>query len=111
MADEYGGVRRASLLGKQGRVVLRRQRRRGPDGRERVPGRTLSGPEELGGAGVSQTDPLQQGGEGRPLRGLGTATALFGRGSCGLPRTPLVENEKQHTRRSHEFRNARYTKG
>ena len=104
-------LRRSSLLGEQGGVVLRRQRRRGPDGRERLPGRTLSSPEELGGAGVSQTDPLQQGGEGRPLRGLGTAEALFRRGSCGLPRTPLVGNERQHTRRSHDFRNARYTKG
>jgi hypothetical protein len=37
---------------------------------------------------------LQQGGEGRPLRGLGTAAALFKRGSCGLQRAPLVGNER-----------------
>ena len=40
---------------------------------------------QLGGAGVSQTDPLQQAAQGRPLCGLGTAEALFRRGSRGLP--------------------------
>ena len=39
---------------------------------------------ELGGAGVSQTHPLQQAAQGRPLRGLGTTEALFRRGSRGL---------------------------
>ena len=47
-------------------------------------GRTLSVPAELGGAGVSQTDPLQQAPQGRALCGLGTAEALFRRGSRGL---------------------------
>jgi hypothetical protein len=39
---------------------------------------------ELGGAGVSQTDALQQAGERRPLCSLGTAEGLFRRGSYGL---------------------------
>src|ERR1700735_810817 len=37
------------------------------------------------GAGVSQTHTLQQAPQRRPLRGLGTAEALFRRGSRGLP--------------------------
>ena len=56
-------------------------------------------PTELGRAGVSQTDPLQQGGERRPLRGLGTAEALFRRGSRGLPIAALVGDRRQRTRR------------
>ena len=39
-------------------------------------GRDRSVPAELGRAGVSQTDPLQQARQRRPLRGLGTAEAL-----------------------------------
>ncbi len=41
-------------------------------------------PAELGGAGVSQTHPLQQARQRRALRGLGTAATLFRRGSRGL---------------------------
>jgi hypothetical protein len=41
-------------------------------------------PPELDRAGVSQTDPLQQARQRRPLRGLGTAPAAFGRSSRGL---------------------------
>ena len=37
LVDEYGDLRGPSLLGEQGCVVLRRQRRRGPDGRQRLP--------------------------------------------------------------------------
>ena len=39
---------------------------------------------QLGRAGVSQTDPLQQGCERRALCGLGTAETLFRRSSRGL---------------------------
>ncbi len=51
LVDEYGTLRCSPLLGEQRRVVLRRQRRRGPDGRERLPGRTsFSCAAELGKA-------------------------------------------------------------
>ena len=62
LVDEHGGFRRPPLLGEQGGVVLRRQgrQRRRPGGRERLSRRALSGPAELGGAGVSQTDLLQR---------------------------------------------------
>ena len=68
----------------KGAFVLRRQRRRGPDRRERLSRRTLSCSAELGGAGVPQAHPLQQARQGRALCGLGTAEALFRRGSRGL---------------------------
>ena len=64
-----------SLLGEQVRL-LRRQGRHHPGCRERLPRRALSGPAELGGAGLSQAHPLQQARQGRPLRGLGAAGAL-----------------------------------
>ena len=60
LADEHGGFRRPSLLGELGQGVLQRQGRHHPGRRERLPRRALSGPAELGGAGVSQADPLQQ---------------------------------------------------
>ncbi len=67
-----------------GKGVFQRQRRLHPGCRERLSRRALSSAAELGGAGVSQTDPLQQGGERRALRGLGTAAALLRRGSRRL---------------------------
>jgi len=45
------------------------------------------------GAGVSQTDPLQQAAQGRPLCGLGTAEALFRRGSRRLPVPAIQDGE------------------
>src|SRR6202140_2450918 len=45
---------------------------------------------ELGRKRVSQTDPLQQAPQGRALCGLGTAEALFRRGSRRLPVIALV---------------------
>ena len=65
-------------------VVLRRQGRCGPDRRKRLPRRTLSCSAELGGAGVPQADSLQQAPQRWALCGLGTAEALFRRGSRGL---------------------------
>ena len=55
-----------------------------PHCRERLSRRALPGPAELGGAGVSQADPLQQARQGRPLRGLGTAETPYRRDSRGL---------------------------
>ena len=65
-------------------VVSRRQGRLHPGCRQHLSRRDLSIAEELGGAGVSQTDPLQQGRQRRALRGLGAATALLRRGPRGL---------------------------
>ena len=55
-----------------------------PGSRERLPGRALSGPAQLGGAGVSQAHRRQQTPQRRPLRGLGTAATLRRRCSRGL---------------------------
>ena len=71
--------RRPPLLGVLGKGYLQRQGRLHPGGRERLPRRALSGAAELGGAGVSQADPLQHGPQGRALRGLGAAGALLPR--------------------------------
>src|SRR6202161_1676012 len=84
LVDEYRALRRPSVLGEQGCVVLRCQGRRGPDRRKRLPRRALSCSAELGGAGVPQAHSLQQAPQGRALCGLGTAEALFRRGSSGL---------------------------
>ena len=50
----------------------------------------LSGPAELGGAGVSQAHLLQQGWQRRTLCGLGTTATLFRRGSRGLQTTAQI---------------------
>src|SRR5437588_5479634 len=52
--------------------------------RERLSRRTLSTPTELGRAGVSQTNPLQQARQRRALRGLEAAATFLRRGSRGL---------------------------
>lgn len=70
-----GGFVGSALLGEQA-WVLQPQGRQGPDGRKCLPGRTVPDPAWLGRAGVSQPDPLQQSGKGRPFRSLGTAETL-----------------------------------
>src|SRR5580693_4321808 len=89
LVDEYGALGGSSLLGKQGLFVLRRERRCCPDRRERLSRRTLSRPAKLGGAGVSQTDSLQQARQRRTLCRLGTAEALFRRGPRGFQTTAV----------------------
>src|SRR5580698_8622402 len=84
LVDQYGDLGGSSLLGKQRLFVLWRERCRCPDRRERLSRRTLSCSAELGGTGVSQAHSLQQAPQGRALCGLGTAEALFRRGSGGL---------------------------
>ena len=69
-------LRGSSLLGKQVQLFQRQEPLR-PDCRERLSWRAVSSPAELDGAGVSQTHLLQQGRQGRPLRGLGTAATFF----------------------------------
>ena len=54
------------------------------------PGEQYRGPAELDGAGVSETDLLQQGRQRRPLRRVGAAPALRGRGARGVPIAPLT---------------------
>ena len=90
LADQHGGLVGAPLLGEQARL-LQSQGRQGPDCRERLPGRTLPDAAELGGAGLSQSHPLQQGGKGRPLRRLGTAEAFYRRASRGLQIAPQMK--------------------
>ena len=92
LVDEHGDFRGPPLLGKQTRV-FQCQRRLHPGCRKRLSGRDRSVPAQLGGAGVSQTDPLQQARQGRALCGLGTAEALFRRGSRGLPVPAIQDGE------------------
>ena len=73
--------------------------RQHPGGRERLSGRALSSPAELGGEGLSQADPLQQAGQGRPLRGLGTAGDLFSGSARGVS-APAVTRPRQSARGS-----------
>ena len=80
LADEHWRFRGATLLGEQGRL-LHAKGREDPRGCERLPGRTLPGAEELGGAGLSQAHPLQQASQGRPFRRLGAAEVPLGRTS------------------------------
>jgi hypothetical protein len=85
LVDEHGAFWRPSLLGDFWQTrVFQCQRRLHPGYRKRLPRRTLSSPAELGGAGVSQTDPLQQARQRRSLRGMGTAETVLRRGSRGL---------------------------
>ncbi len=84
LADEHRGLGRSPLLGEQG-GLLRRQAHLDPVRHQRLPGRALPGPPELGGARVSrQPHPFQRGRPRRPLRGLGAATAVRGRSSRRL---------------------------
>ena len=72
LADEYGGLLGPPLLGEPS-GLLRRQGRRDPCRRHRLPRRALSGSAELGGEGVSEAHSLQPGRGGRALRRLGAA--------------------------------------
>ena len=82
LADEHGGLVGAPLLGEQA-GLLRRQGRRHPGRRQRLPRRALPGAAELGRAGLSQPHPLTTGStEGRPLRRLGAAAAPLARSSA-----------------------------
>jgi hypothetical protein len=89
---EHSAFGRSSLLGDFGESrVFQCERRRHPGCRERLPGRTLSRPTELGGAGVSQTHPLQQARQGRTLRCLGAAETLLRRGPHRIQIAPKCE--------------------
>ena len=79
-----GDLLRTPLLGEQA-GLLRHQGRRDPGRRDRLPGRAVPGPAELGRAGLSQAHPLQPRRQGRPLRRLGTAADLLGGDPGDLP--------------------------
>jgi len=80
--------------------VFQCQRRFHPGCRKCLSGRDRSVPAQLGGAGVSQTDPLQQARQRRALCGLGAAATLFRRGSRGLQIAALVRAEWRRVRRA-----------
>ena len=65
--------------------VFRRQERHDPGRRERLSRTRSMQPPQLGGEGVSQTHPLQQARQRRPLRGLGTAEGVLQRDAGGIP--------------------------
>jgi pimeloyl-ACP methyl ester carboxylesterase len=64
LADKHRDLLGAPLLGHRADIersgLLRREGRYPPGRRERLPGRDLCGPAELGRAGVPESDPLQQ---------------------------------------------------
>src|SRR6266404_1363381 len=99
LVDEHGDFRSTPLLGKQ-TPVFQCQRRFHPGCRKRLSGRDRSVPAQLGGAGVSQTDPLQQARQRRALCGLGTAATLFRRGSRGLQIAALDRAAWRRVRRT-----------
>ena len=76
LVDEDGGLVGAPLLGEQARL-LRPERRHATDRGQRLPRRDLRRSAPLGGAGLSEPDPLQPPAEGRPLRRVGAAAALL----------------------------------
>jgi pimeloyl-ACP methyl ester carboxylesterase len=88
LVDEHGGVFGAFLLGLQRHGeegLFRRQgRHRHPGGRERLSGRDLYRPAQLGRESVSQAHSLQQASQRRALRGVGAAAILFRGSSRGL---------------------------
>ena len=94
LADQHGDFLGSSLSGEQA-SVLPADGRLHPGCRERLSRRALSGSAELDGAGVSQTDPLQQARQRRALRGLGTAGALLPGAARQLPiAAQLVEAQR-----------------
>src|SRR6516225_7398758 len=81
----------ALILGQRAlsdRRLLRSEGHQDPGRGERLSGRALRGTAELGGEGVSETDPLQQARQGRALRGLGAAGALRRRDARGVQISP-----------------------
>ena len=99
LVDEHGDFFGPSLLGASLRGehirLFQRQGRLHPGGGKRLPGRSLSGPSKLGGAGVSTTHLLQQARQRRALCGLGTAATPFRRGSRGLQITAQIAAWRQ----------------
>ena len=80
----------ARLYWERGNRVFQCQRRFHPGCRQLLSGRHRSVPTQLGGAGVSQADSLQQARQRRALCGLGTAEALLRRGPHRPQITALV---------------------
>ena len=84
LADEVGDLVGPPLLGEPP-GLLRRQGRRHPGRRDRLPRRALSGSAELGREGIPQAHPLQHGGRRRALRGLGAARAALRGAARNVP--------------------------
>src|SRR5207249_3278623 len=99
LVDEHGDFRSPPLLGKQ-TPVFQCQRRFHPGCRKRLSGRDRSLPAQLGGAGVSQTDPLQQARQRWTLCCVGTTATPFRRGARGLQIAAVVRAEWRRVRRA-----------
>ena len=88
LADEHRRLGSAAVLGER-RTRQRHRCGRAEDRRDLAPGRhhgipggRLSPPRDMGPARLSQPDLLPRGRQGRTLRGVGAARALFGRAPC-----------------------------
>ena len=89
LVDEDGGVVGSPLLGEQA-PVLRAEGCR-PAGRgQRLPGRDLRRPAELGGEAYPKLIHYNRLAEGRPLRGLGAAADVLRGGAGGVPVVALI---------------------
>src|SRR5262249_3625460 len=66
------------------RGLLRPEGHQDPGRGERLSGRALPGPAQLGGEGVPETHPLQQARQGRALCGLGAARVVNRSDARGL---------------------------
>ena len=96
LANQYGGLVGAALLGHRadfnGRRLLRRAGRQNPGRREgrASPTRSMR-PREAGyRKGLSQITLLQQASEGRALRCVGTTATLQRRNACGVQNPALT---------------------
>ncbi len=82
--EQHGGVVGTHLLGEQDVHLLRAEERHDPGRRDSLPGRGRTDPAQLDRARLSGPRLLQQGRQGRALRGLGAAATVRRRSSRGL---------------------------
>ena len=84
LVDEHGDFFGAVSIGRTSYAFFSAQGVSIPVAVSVFPDELYPGAAELGRAGVSQTHPLQQARQGRPLRGLGTAGTLYCRDPRGI---------------------------
>src|SRR6185295_12367480 len=88
LGHQHGRLRRAALLGERAHPLQGRGLR--PHGLHGLRGGDLACAPNLGRANLSQPDLLPRGRQGRPLRGVGAAPAVLGRGPRGVPIAALA---------------------